>query len=117
MVSAAARAGVPVEFAIQFELNGYPNTTPTGCIWDVGANTLLAPDMRPKGTEVGQIFRSDQGAGGPNAMYAPVGPDRPRDARQLAPGGASSDLAPGPEPTFILDYLHRIFHDDAYLGI
>ena len=24
---------------------------------------------------------------------------------------------PGQNLTFILDYLHRIFHDDAYLGI
>lgn len=116
MVSAAPRTGAPGEFAIRFELNGYPNTAPTGCIWDVEANTPLAPLLRPKGADVGLIFRTDGWVGGPNAMYAPW--DRLalqthanwlREAPHLA-------WHPRRDLIFILDNLHRLFHEDAYLG-
>ena len=116
-VSAAHRVGAPAEFTFKFELNGYPNTAPTGCIWDVATSTPLAPNMRPKGSEVGLIFRTDGWAGGPNAMYAPwdrIALDTHANWLQDAPHLA---WHPGRDLTFILDNLHRILHDDAFLGI
>jgi hypothetical protein len=117
MVSAPLREGAPEEFAIRFDLEGYPNTAPAGCIWNIAANTPLAPDLRPKGVEVEQIFRTDGWAGGPNNMYAPWD----RVALQTHPNWLQEapHLAwhPGRDLAFVLDNLHRVFNNDAYLGI
>jgi hypothetical protein len=117
MVSAASREGAPAEFAIRFDLAGYPNATPTGCIWDTSTNVPLAADLRPKGTDVGLIFRTDGWVGGPAAMYAPwdrlaleTHPNWLQDARHLV-------WHPGRNLSFILDNLYRVLNDDAYLGI
>jgi hypothetical protein len=117
MISAAPREGAPPGYAIRFELTGYPTTAPTGCIWDIERNEPLAAGLRPKGDEVGILFRVDGWAAAPNAMYAPwdrlalPGHDHwLTDAPHLA-------WHPGRTLTFILNELHRILHADAYLGI
>lgn len=116
-VSAAPREGTPSEFAIRFELNGYPNAAPTGGIWDVDAGTTLAAAKRPKGARVELTFRWDGGGCGPTAMYAPwdrLGlqshPDWTREAPRLA-WHAERDL------TFVLENVHELLNADDYLGI
>jgi hypothetical protein len=117
MVSAVPREGAPTEFAIRFELGGYPNTTPTGCVWDTATNAPLAANLRPKGVDVALIFRIDGWTGGPTAMYAPWD----RLALQTHPNWLQEAphlvWHPGRDLTFILDNLHRVLNDDGYLGI
>ena len=113
-VSAAPRPGAPQEFAIRFDLTGYPNTAPTGCIWDMETNTMLPADKRPKGERAGLVFRFEGGCG-PTAMYAPW--DRgalynynwAQQAPRLA-WHAGRDL------TFVLENVHEILNADDYLG-
>jgi hypothetical protein len=48
-VAAAERAGGPAEFALRFELAGYPVVAPTAAPWDLFTGALLAQNKRPKG--------------------------------------------------------------------
>jgi hypothetical protein len=116
-VSGATRAGAPPEFAFRFDLSGYPNTTPTGGIWDVEAGSTLAADKRPKGERVALVFRFDGGGCGPTAMYAPWD----RRGLQAHPewAGSAPHLAwhPGRDLTFILGHIHELLNADDYLGI
>src|SRR5207245_422190 len=70
-VSAAARGSSPAEFALHFELTGYPQNAPTGGLWDTAADASLPADRRPKGERAAQLFRADSWQGGATAMYAP----------------------------------------------
>jgi len=114
---AATRDGAPSEFAIRFELNGYPNVTPTGGIWDPDTNTSLAPERRPKGERAAMLFRADGWAGGALAMYAPwdrIALQTHVNWAQEAPRlvwHAQRDL------TFILENVHEVLNADDYLGI
>lgn len=70
-VSAAERSNSPAEFALRFELDGYPQNPPTGGLWDTAADASLPADRRPKGERAAQLFRADNWLGGATAMYAP----------------------------------------------
>lgn len=116
-VSAAPREEAPSEFPIRFELNGYPNTAPTGGIWDLDAGTILAAEKRPKGERVAMVFRFDGAGCGPTAMYAPwdrmglqAHPDWATSARHLA-------WHPGRDLTFALEHIHELFNSDDYVGV
>lgn len=115
-VSAAPRDGAPSDFAIRFELSGYPNTAPTGGIWDVDADVSLPADRRPKGDRVAPLFRSDGWVGGATAMYAPwdrMGLQAHSDWLQKYPKSAWNahrDLV------FILENVHELLNADDYLG-
>ena len=116
-VSAAQREDAPSEFAIRFELAGYPNTTPTGGLWDVDSDVSLAPEVRPKGERVAMMFRSDGWAGGATAMYAPwdrIALETHANWAQEAPRLAWHS---GRDLTFILDNLHEVLNADDYLGV
>lgn len=38
-------------FNFKFDLSGYPNLAPTGVLWDLEKNCVLAPEMRPTNTK------------------------------------------------------------------
>lgn len=116
-VSAAPREGAPTEFAIRFELGGYPNTTPTGGIWDVEDDVSLAADRRPKGERAATLFRTDGWAGGATAMYAPwdrIALETHVNWAQKAPRLA---WHAGRDLTFILDNVHEVLNAYDYLGV
>jgi hypothetical protein len=116
-IRAAPRQNAPAEFAIRFELNSYPNTAPTGGIWDVDADVSLPADRRPKGDDLAQLFRADGWTGGAKAMYAPwdrLGLQAHPDWAQKYPQCAWN---PGRELTFILENVHGMLNNDDYLGI
>ncbi len=116
-VSAAARPNSPAEFALRFELGGYPTTPPTGGLWDLDAGISLPVDRRPKGERLAQLFRVDTWTGGATAMYAPwdrVGLQaHPEWANQykLAAWNSTRDLS------FILANVHERLNADDYLGV
>ena len=116
-VSAALREDAPPEFAIRFELDGYPNTTPTGGIWDVENDVSLAAERRPKGERAALLFRADAWVGGPTAMYAPwdrIGLESHANWAQEAPRLA---WHAGRDLTFILANVHEVLNADDYLGV
>lgn len=116
-VSAAPRNGAPPEFAIRFELSGYPNTAPTGGIRDVDTDASLPADRRPKGNSIGQVFRSDGWLGGATAMYAPwdrMGLQAHPDWARKYPRSAWNSRR---DLTFILENIHKLLNVDDYLGI
>lgn len=115
-VSAAPRPSSPKEFVLRFEVGGYPNTTPTGGIWDLAANTSLPADRRPKGERAAQLFRSDGWVGGATAMYAPwdrMGLQGHADWAQKHPHDAWN---PQRDLSFILAKVHEVLNADDYLG-
>jgi hypothetical protein len=113
-ISAAARQGSPEEYAVRFELEGYPDVTPAGGIWDSESGTSLAPERRPKGTRAAQLFRSDWGGG--VSMYAPFD----RAALESHANWPSQYLmttwTPLRDLTFILIEIHETLNADDYLG-
>ncbi|MCU1463245.1 MAG: hypothetical protein JWO37_3320 [Acidimicrobiales bacterium] len=116
-ISAAERDNGPKEFAVRFELTGYPHTAPTGGLWDVDADACLPPDRRPKGERVGMLFRTDGWAGGASAMYAPwdrIGLQAHPDWAEKYPMEAWN---PTRDLSFILSQLHERFNADDYLGV
>ncbi|HET6875681.1 MAG TPA: hypothetical protein VFH70_12920 [Acidimicrobiales bacterium] len=117
MMSAAPREAAPAGYAVRFELNGYPTIVPTGCIWDITRNEPLAAALRPKGAEVGMLFRVDGWAAAPNAMYAPWDRLAIADHANWLTDAPHLAWHAGRTLTFILNELHRILHADAYLGI
>ncbi len=98
-------------------MNGYPNTTPTGGIWDVEADTSLLAERRPKGERAAMLFRTDGWAGGAFAMYAPW------DRIALQTHANWAQEAPhlvwhaGRDLSFILDNVHEVLNTNDYLGI
>lgn len=115
-VTAASRENAPGEFALRFELSGYPQSAPTAAIWDIQANTLLDAALRPKGGPAGFAFRADWEGG--RALYAPY--DR------LAIENHAGDWAPkyqrlvwhsARDLAFYLENVHRLLGRDDYVGI
>jgi hypothetical protein len=59
------------EYVIQFEGSGFPNSLPTGRLWDLARGAPLAFDLWPRhhGGRVGAVFRPDWKGG--SALYLP----------------------------------------------
>jgi hypothetical protein len=115
-VSAAPRNSDPAEFALRFELTGYPQTPPTGGLWDTTADASLPADRRPKGERAAQLFRTDSWQGGATAMYAPwdrIGLQAHTDWPPKYPHDA---WTPARDLSFILDKVHEVLNADDYLG-
>ena len=116
-VTAAERANSPAEFALRFELSGYPHTAPTGGLWNPDTDTSLPTDRRPKGERPAELFRTDGWAGGATAMYAPwdrMGLQAHPDWAQRYPHDAWN---PSRDLSFILAKVHEVLSADDYLGI
>lgn len=113
-ISAAPREGAPDEYVLKFELSGYPTTAPTGCPWDLDRDVILPAGKRPKGSRVGQIFRTDWREG--RALYAPwdrlaLGHADWAAKYPMYIWNARRDL------TFYLTNVHDALNNDDYLGI
>ena len=113
-VAAAPREGTPSEFVLRFDLAGYPQSVTAG-IWDCSTNALLAPDLRPKGERIAQIFRSDWEGG--RALYAAwdsIAVNSHPNWPQLHPREAWN---PRRDLTFYLTNVFDLLNDDDYLGV
>jgi hypothetical protein len=117
MVAAAPRTGTPGEFYFRFELTGYPEAAPTGCIWDVGSNAPLSGPRRPKDADgqILQLFRDNWMDG--KALYAPF--DR---VALVDHGTAWADQWPMSKWTrdrdlvFVLRHIHDELNSVEYAG-
>ena len=59
------------EFSLRLECSGYPAQPPTGGLWDMAQNAILAPQSWPRGDEVFLgTFRTDWHSG--SALYFPL---------------------------------------------
>jgi hypothetical protein len=109
-VSAAPRNAAPEEFALRFELTGYPPVAPTANPWDCETNSLLSASRRPKGDRVGRVFQSDQ-------LYAPwdrAGLNSHSEWAQSHPRYAWNQRR---DLTFYLANVFDLLNDDDYLGV
>jgi len=117
-VAAAPRAGAPDQFTFRFDLTGYPESAPTGCIWDLDSNAPLPGARRPKGADgqILQLFRDNWMEG--KALYAPF--DRVALAEH---GTAWADQWPMStwtrqrDLTFVLRHIHDELTSAGYVGI
>jgi len=67
-IAAAPREGGPERFLLRCDLTNYPAEAPTATPWDPETHERLAADKRPKGEDVGMVFRVDWEEG--RALYA-----------------------------------------------
>ena len=114
-VSAAPRENGPEEFAIRFELSGYPDMAATGTPWHLGENRQLLPEERPKGGRAEMAFRTNWENG--RALYLPC--DRVaiqgHSDWSAKHAGLLWDATVG-----IASYLrvvHEVVNEDDYAGI
>lgn len=69
-VRAAHREGAPDEYALRFQLTGYPQNAPTAQPWDADHGVPLPPARWPNGrSRMTHVFRPDWQGGG--ALYLP----------------------------------------------
>ena len=68
-IAAGPRGRSPSKYVLRFDLTGYPETAPTATPWNLDTRDALEPALRPKGEQVGHIFRTDWENG--QALYAP----------------------------------------------
>lgn len=115
-VSAAPREGAPTEFALKFDLTGYPAQAPTAMAWDRSTSQLLDRSKLPAGRRAGHVFRRDGWMEG-KALYAPydrvafVGhPDWPKQFPYLC-------WQPNYDITFYLEQVHGLLNDEEYVGV
>lgn len=57
------------EFTLRLDCTGYPQSAPTGTVWDVARNAQLATHLWPRGGRVSEVFRPDWLGG--QALYLP----------------------------------------------
>jgi len=58
-IAAAPRETGPASFTLRCDFTNYPAHAPTATPWDPDADTKLPASRRPKGEEVGVVFRHD----------------------------------------------------------
>jgi hypothetical protein len=66
-VAAAPRSGAPERYQLRCDFTNYPADAPTAAPWDPDKNSVLSAEKRPKGEDVGMVFRMDWEAG--RALY------------------------------------------------
>ena len=114
-VAAAPRARSSSEYALRFDLAGYPETAPTATPWNPTTGGILEQELRPKGERVGHVFRTNWEDG--KALYAPfdrVALNSHSSWRTKYPRRAwdsSKDL------TWLLQIIHEMLNNDDYIGI
>jgi hypothetical protein len=114
-IAAARRPGAPARFCLRCDLTNYPADAPTATPWDPGTASKLAPVGRPKGDDVGMVFRSDWEEG--RALYAAY--DR------VALAGHANWVTEHPRTswngtqdlTWWVLRIWELLNDDDYLGI
>ena len=67
-VAAAPRENAPPEYVLRFELTGYPEAAPTATPWNPVTESVLEQGLRPKGAQVGHVFRTDWKGGEPSTL-------------------------------------------------
>lgn len=113
-VSAAARVGAPSEFILRFDLSGYPDSAPTATPWNPNTASTLEPDLRPKGENVGSVFRSDWNEG--CALYAPFDRVALSSHSNWTSQHPRRTWNPSKDLAWLLQILHEMLNNDDYTG-
>jgi len=111
----AVRAKDGREYALRFDVSGYPAAPPTARLWDAKANAPLSNAEWPRSARsgrVGAVFRSDWKAG--TALYLPCD----REAIEGHDGWhtqmPSKIWRPNIGITHYLEQVHELFHCADY---
>ncbi len=69
-VAAERKQNAPDKYYFRFDLNGYPETPPTGCFWNMEKDSMLPVSERPNGkARANSVFLS--GFSDSNCLYCP----------------------------------------------
>lgn len=68
-IKASRSTHAPGWLTLRLDVQGYPDTPPTGCPWDLVNDVMLSPESRPTGGRASMTFRTDWEAG--RALYLP----------------------------------------------
>ena len=115
-VAAAPRPGAPDEYALRFDLAGYPQSAPTARPWDTDQDAPLPPARWPHGrSRVPQVFRPDWQGG--SALYLPC--DRVSFQGHDAWQQQHPDLLwkPTHDITHYLGIVHELLISSDYSGV
>ena len=114
-IAAAPRKDGPDGFMLRCDFTNYPAAAPTATPWDVTRDAPLTETQRPKGEDVGMVFRSNWEEG--RALYC--GYDR------VALAGHPNWMSEHPNTTWTVDrdltwWVSRVWdllNSDDYEGI
>lgn len=113
VISVTAKDGR--EYALRFDVRGYPNTPPTARLWDPAKNEPLAVSKWPRSAcagRLGAVFRTDWKAG--TALYLPCD----REAIEGHDGWRvqmpSKLWRPSVGIVHYLEQVHELFHCADY---
>lgn len=113
-VTAAPRDRAPGEYALRFDLTGYPHRI-TAAPWDANADGLLPPERRPTGERVGHVFRTDWNEG--RVLYAPWDQTALEGHGDWPSRYPKYAWNPQRDLTFYLANVFEVLNNDDYLGL
>lgn len=102
------------EFALRLECSGYPTQPPTGGLWDVAQNAILAPQSWPRGTTSSSVRSGPTGT--PGHAVLSVGPAVPGGTSGLGQHAPASDMGAGERSRSVSHRGHRHLNSRGYHG-
>lgn len=115
-VAAGEREGSPEEFAFQFDVSNYPQSSPTSRPWDISTGSALVLSKWPAGT--GRIEKAFCGYKEGTCLYLPC------DRNALDEGHAAwltqhpeMIWKPASDITHYLRIIHDLLHSKDYKGV
>jgi hypothetical protein len=112
-ISITAKAGR--EYALRFDVSGYPQTAPTARLWDAETNAPLAVSKWPRsacGGRLGAVFRTDWKAG--TALYLPCDREAIQGHDNWHSQMPSKIWRPAVGIIHYLEQVHELFHCADY---
>jgi hypothetical protein len=114
-IAAAPRHGAPDRFWLRCDLTNYPADGPTATPWDPAANAQLAADRRPKGDDVGMVFRTDWEGG--RVLYAAYDRVALANHQNWVTEHPRTAWISTRDLTWWVTRIWELVNDDDYLGI
>ncbi len=104
------------EYALRFNVAGYPQAAPTGGPWDVKRNAMLAPDRWPqsKGGRVAAVFRTNWKNG--TALYLPCDRESFQGHENWRSEMPSKIWRPSDGIVQYLEMVHELLHCGDYVS-
>lgn len=103
------------EYALRFDVSGYPSTPPTARLWDAEKNEALAVSKWPRSVRAGRlgaVFRSDWKAG--TALYLPCDREAIEGHDSWRVQMPSKIWRPAVGIVHHLEQVHELFHCADY---
>lgn len=114
-ISAAIRVNAPVEYALYFNLQNYPQSAPTARPWNTEINAPLEDEKRPHGiSRVPKAFRTDWKNG--MALYLPCDREAINGHDAWRTQHPAMIWDPNEGITLYLRIVHELLNSSDYTG-